>query len=341
MPNQDSEIRTEQAPDARQQDIWQPVDGSPPNHVKAAKAMREIANLSQKRDGIINDLCESMKTAMEADSKEESVDIVKSSFDMTASSQTQMFHSSRLFFVLQNVMRILGFAVREGKTIIPHVMNLLFEPGCPELEDALAMYRNYRALVSLTAQPAARVFREQDPHDTGSETGVLRHITLPAPHAAEIRPQAMPPLNIGHRYPIQKFSPRPQPRPKGLNFSGAEAASSPRFRPHPIPQHDLPPNAHRPQVPVSRDNAKLQASRIKQYPAMLVKDMPKLSGTPCGIIPLQPGLGGEAEATAKEHAARREARLQPFGRAREKRVSHWPITRSRPVVHLREGPVTE
>ena len=45
------------------------------------------------------------------------------------------------------------------------------------------------------------------------------------------------------------------------------------------------------------------------------------SGTPmheyCGIIPLRPGLGGEAEATAREHAARRNARLQPFGRARE------------------------
>ena len=60
----------------------------------------------------------------------------------------------------------------------------------------------------------------------------------------------------------------------------------------------------------------------------------------CGIIPLRPGLGGEAEATAREHAARRDARLQPFGRSREKGVAHWPVTRSRPVVHLRERPVT-
>ena len=29
----------------------------------------------------------------------------------------------------------------------------------------------------------------------------------------------------------------------------------------------------------------------------------------CGIIPLRPGLGGEAEANAREHAARRDARL--------------------------------
>ena len=60
----------------------------------------------------------------------------------------------------------------------------------------------------------------------------------------------------------------------------------------------------------------------------------------CGIIPLRPGLGGEAEANAREDAARRDARLQPFGRAREKGVAHWPVTRSRPVVHLRERPVT-
>ena len=60
----------------------------------------------------------------------------------------------------------------------------------------------------------------------------------------------------------------------------------------------------------------------------------------CGIIPLRPGLGGEAEANAREHAARRDARLQPFGRAREKGVAHWPVTCSRPVVHERERPVT-
>ena len=59
-----------------------------------------------------------------------------------------------------------------------------------------------------------------------------------------------------------------------------------------------------------------------------------------GIIPLRTGLGGEAEANAREHAARRDARLQPFGRAREKGVAHWPVTPSRPVVHLRERPVT-
>ena len=60
----------------------------------------------------------------------------------------------------------------------------------------------------------------------------------------------------------------------------------------------------------------------------------------CEIILFRPGLRGEAEATAREHAARRDARLQPFGRAREKGVAHWPVTRSRPVVHLRERPVT-
>ena len=52
----------------------------------------------------------------------------------------------------------------------------------------------------------------------------------------------------------------------------------------------------------------------------------------CGIIPLRPELGGEAKATAREHAARRDARLKRFGRAREKGVAHWPVTRSRPVV---------
>ena len=59
----------------------------------------------------------------------------------------------------------------------------------------------------------------------------------------------------------------------------------------------------------------------------------------CGIISLHSGLGGEAEATAREHAARRDARLQPFGRAREKGAAHWPVTRNRPMVHLRERPV--
>ena len=60
----------------------------------------------------------------------------------------------------------------------------------------------------------------------------------------------------------------------------------------------------------------------------------------CAIIPLRPGLGGEADANAREHAARRDARLQPFGRACEKGVAHWTVSRSRPVVHLRERPVT-
>ena len=60
----------------------------------------------------------------------------------------------------------------------------------------------------------------------------------------------------------------------------------------------------------------------------------------CGIIPLRSRLGGEAEANAREHVAQRDARLQPFGRAREKGVAHWPVTRSRPVVHLRERLVT-
>ena len=60
----------------------------------------------------------------------------------------------------------------------------------------------------------------------------------------------------------------------------------------------------------------------------------------CEIIPLQPGLGGEAEATAREHAVRRDAPLQPFGRAREKGMAHWPVTRICPVVHLRERTVT-
>ena len=48
----------------------------------------------------------------------------------------------------------------------------------------------------------------------------------------------------------------------------------------------------------------------------------------CEIVPLRPGLDGEAEATAMEHAARRDVRLQPFGRAREKGEAHWPVTRS-------------
>ena len=54
----------------------------------------------------------------------------------------------------------------------------------------------------------------------------------------------------------------------------------------------------------------------------------------CEIIPLRPGLGGEAEATAREHAARRDAQSKPFGRAREKGVAQWPVMRNRPVVHL-------
>ena len=53
----------------------------------------------------------------------------------------------------------------------------------------------------------------------------------------------------------------------------------------------------------------------------------------CWIILLRPGFGGEAEATAREHAARRDAQLQPFGRAREKGVAPLPVTRSCPVVH--------
>ena len=53
-----------------------------------------------------------------------------------------------------------------------------------------------------------------------------------------------------------------------------------------------------------------------------------------------PWVGWKAEANARGHEARRDARLQPFGRAREKGVAHWPVTHSRPVVHLRERPVT-
>ena len=74
-------------------------------------------------------------------------------------------------------------------------------------------------------------------------------------------------------------------------------------------------------------------------PRVHVENLPTRGGC-CGIIPLRPGLGGEAEATAREHAARRDAPLQPLGRAREKGVAHWPVTRSRPVVHLWARPVT-
>ena len=62
--------------------------------------MREIANLSQESDGIVNDLCDSMKDGMEADSRDKGADIVKIAFDITVLSQTELLHSSRLFFVL-------------------------------------------------------------------------------------------------------------------------------------------------------------------------------------------------------------------------------------------------
>ena len=208
MPIQDSENRTQQAPDARQTDIWQSVDGPPSDHGKAARVMREIASLSQKSDGIIKYLCDSMKEAMEADSKEEGVDIFKSSFDITALSQTEFLHSSCLFFIRRNVIRILEYAVRGGNNTIPHVMNLLFERGCPEFEEALPMYRDYRTFLIPTAQLGVRVFREQDPQDTGSETGVPRYTTPSAIPAAETGTHNMPLLNIGHKSSIQKFPPR-------------------------------------------------------------------------------------------------------------------------------------
>ncbi|CDF36855.1 unnamed protein product [Chondrus crispus] len=282
MPNQDSENRTQQAPDVRQPDIWQPVDGPPSDHGKAAKVMRKIANLSQKSDGIINDLCDGMKDAMEADSKEEGVDIVKSAFDITALSQTEVLHSSRLFFILRNVMRILGFAVRGGKTIIPHVMNLLFEPGCPELEEALAMYRNYRNLVSPTAQPAERVFREQDPQDTGSEPGVLQNTTPSTLPASETRPRNMPPLNIGHKSPVQKFSPRAQPRPEGLNFRGAEASSSPPSDPSHFNNTAFHPKSIGPRPP--------QAEILQNFRRLETNSMPPCSSRTCPSFQAHPTL---------------------------------------------------
>ena len=71
-----------------------------------------------------------------------------------------------------------------------------------------------------------------------------------------------------------------------------------------------------------------------------LRNYPLHKSTKCGIIPLRPGLGGEAEATEGEHAARRDALIEPIGRAREKGEAHWPFTRSRPVVRERERPIT-
>ena len=36
----------------------------------------------------------------------------------------------------------------------------------------------------------------------------------------------------------------------------------------------------------------------------------------------------------------RDALIEPVGQAREKGEAHWSVTRSRPVVHLRERRVT-
>ena len=84
----------------------------------------------------------------------------------------------------------------------------------------------------------------------------------------------------------------------------------------------------------------LALERNTKLPMYSIYSKNVTEGYRCGIIPLRPGLGGEAEANAREHAARRDAQLKPFGRAREKGVAHWLVTRSRPVVHLRERPVT-
>ena len=153
-----------------------------------------------------------MEEAMEADSKEESVEIVKSALGVSAFSQTEVIHYSRLFFILRNVLRILGFAVRGVNNIIQHVINLLLELGCQELQEALAMYRNDRTLVRHTDHPALCVFREQEPQGTGRETGVPRYTTPSALPAAETGPHNIPLFNIGHKSPIQTFSPRAQPR---------------------------------------------------------------------------------------------------------------------------------
>ena len=50
----------------------------------------------------------------------------------------------------------------------------------------------------------------------------------------------------------------------------------------------------------------------------------------CEIVPLRPGLGGEAEATAREHAARRDA-TRDYNRLDELAKKEWLTGRLRAV----------
>ena len=107
------------------------------------------------------------------------------------------------------------------------------------------------------------------------------------------------------------------------------------------PREPIPtPNVHGPENLSASTHSPQESARTVQAIYGAFKGKTFSGDALRGIILLRPGLGGEAEATAREHAARRDARLQPFGRAREKGVAHWPVTRSRPVVHLQERPVT-
>lgn len=267
-------------------DTWKIVDGPPSAHGQSAKVLREIANLSNKSQGIVDDLCDCMKDAMDASSEEEAEDIIKAGFDLTAVTQTDVLHSSRRFFVLIKVMRIIGFPVRGGVTIIPHVLRLLFDPDAAQLKDALETFNDYRTLMS----PRNR---------THPSNG-----TATRPHPAPINSPAIPhptttPLQIHVKdltQPAVNGNPLPKPAPPRLSLRKQQSPSPPRNPPSatnpntqhaPSPTHHFPSRTtphhspYDPNNPESRSpTSHYHAAKEKQNAAVSVKDMTKFTGSP-------------------------------------------------------------
>lgn len=130
--------------------LWAPANENPKDHPMAAKVLREISNLAKKSPLQIPDLCERLKAAMEADTVEESKDIISGAFNEDRLTLTDVLNCSRLFFELANVMRILRYPVAVRKTIISHLMHILFDDPQDKstLEGALTFYRSFREQVT-------------------------------------------------------------------------------------------------------------------------------------------------------------------------------------------------
>lgn len=267
----------------------------------AAKVLREMSNLAKKRPAEISDLCEHLTEAMEAETVEECKDIITGAFDEIRVTLTEVLNCSRLFFVLRNVMRILGYPVTARKTIIPHIMELLFDDpqGKETLENALRRYRYFIELVSPPRNlPAAT-------KSDGINLQSIHSVPQSAyPEGDNAHGSAFTTLESAGEDIAQLERQEKNSSAKRVLFSSPLHVDANRNVPSAfITAHNtarsrntaINPSDHTPQSPMkniaktarnvshlrplsSADH--LHSAKLKQNAAMLVSNMPKFSGSP-------------------------------------------------------------